>query len=103
MNTFSKIAGATALAPTILTGTLGSSWAGAVPTNIGTVKTTQDAGVIPVRWGHRGFWGPGAIIGGVAPGLAGAAVAEGVDRPDAFGAYSHGPHAYHNDYYPGPD
>jgi hypothetical protein len=100
MNTFSKIAGATALAATMLTGTLGSSWAGAVPTNVGTVKSTPDAGVVPVRWGHRGWWGPGAIIGGVAAGLAGAAVAEGVYGPYAYGPYPYG--AYDYDYYPGP-
>jgi hypothetical protein len=100
MNTFSKIAGATALAATMLTGTLGSSWAGAVPTDVGTVKSTQDADVVPVRWGHRGWWGPGAIIGGVAAGLAGAAVAEGVYGPYAYGPYPYG--AYDYDYYPGP-
>ena len=100
MNTFSKIAGATALAATMLAGTLGSSWAGAVPTNVGTVKATQDAGVVPVRWGHRGWWGPGAIIGGVAAGLAGVAVAEGVYGPYAYGPYPYG--AYDYGYYPGP-
>ena len=103
MNTFGKIAGATALAATMLTGTLGSSWAGAVPTNVGTVKSTQDAGVVPVRWvGHRGgFWGPGAIIGGVAAGLAGAA-AYGAYGPYAYGPYPYGGYAYDYDYNSGP-
>lgn len=104
MNTFSNIAGATTLAATILTGTLGPSWAGAVPTNVGAVKSTEAAGVVPVRWaGHRGgWWGPGAIIGGVAAGLAGAAIAEGVYGPYAYGPYPYGAYAYDYGYYPGP-
>jgi len=93
MNTFGKIAGATALAATMLAGTLAPSWAGALPVNSGAMQsqgTGQDTGVIQARWGGRGGWGPGLIVGGVAAGLAGAAIA------GAYGpyGYGYGPSAY---------
>ena len=93
MNTFGKIAGATALAATMLAGTLAPSWAGALPVNSGAMQsqgTGQDTGVIQARWGGRGGWGPGLIVGGVAAGLAGAAIA------GAYGpyGYGYGPYAY---------
>jgi hypothetical protein len=45
---------------------------------------------IQARWvGHRG-WGPGAVIGGIAAGIAGAAIADG-----AYGYYApYGPYAF---------
>ena len=60
-----------------------ASFAAPVPTSTVAVKDAVASQTIDVRWHrHRGFW-PGAIIGGLALGIAGAALAAPYyyDRP----------------------
>jgi hypothetical protein len=89
MNLVSKRASAALLATTIVAV---PSWAGAAPVNAGAMKSANaHGGVIQARWaGHRFGWGPGAVVGGIAAGIAGAAIADG-----AYGYYApYGPYAY---------
>jgi hypothetical protein len=76
------------------------SVAAPVPSNSAAVKAAAPAAVTDVRYfRHRGF-GPGAVVGGLALGLAGAALA----APYYYGpgyAYDYGPDYYGYDYAPG--
>jgi hypothetical protein len=89
MTLISKLASAVLLAATMVAV---PSWAGAAPMNAGAMKSADTNPIVQARWvGHRGGWGPGAVVGGIAAGIAGAAIADG-----AYGYYGpYGPYAYY--------
>jgi hypothetical protein len=91
MNTFGRRVSTTALAATMVIGALVPSMAGPLPANSAAIKSQGSVAIEQARWvGHRG-WGPGLVFGGIAAGLAGAAIADGVYGPYAYG---YGPYAY---------
>lgn len=91
MNLFSKQASAALLATTIVAI---PSWVSAAPVNAELMKSSDAHGITQARWvGHRFGFGPGAVIGGIAAGIAGAAIADG-----AYGYYyAPGPYAYYDE------
>jgi hypothetical protein len=80
------------------------SWAGAAPLNAGVMKSADSHNMIQVRWaGRRLGWGPGAVVGGIAAGIAGAAIADGTYGYYApFGPYEPGYVYGYGPYWGGP-
>ncbi len=91
------IAGALALAAS-------AASAAPVPTNTAAVKSAVAGQTTQVRFWHHGFFGPGPFIGGLALGLAGAAIAAPYYWDGPAYAYAPGPvyYDYGYAYAPGP-
>lgn len=73
------------------------TWAAPVPSNTAAVKAAVSTPTTEVRFRHRGF-GPGVAFGGLALGLAGAALAAPYyyAPPPSYG-YAYGPDYYYGD------
>jgi hypothetical protein len=92
MRTFTTTASAMALVGTMIT-SLSAASAGTLPVNSANAKPADSGQVIQARFvGHGRAFFPGAVIGGIAAGIAGAAIADG-----AYGYYGPYPYGY---YYP---
>jgi hypothetical protein len=85
----------------VITGALAPAWAGALPANPHALTATNDGNVIKARWVHH-RWFPGAVVGGLAAGIIGSAIAGSAYpyyEPYPYG-YAYDP--YYGPYYPGP-
>jgi hypothetical protein len=107
MSTFGRIASTAAIAATMIGGGLAPSWAGALPANPDLVNAVNsgnsDSRVIKARWIRHRFF-PGAVVGGIAAGIVGSAIASSAYpyyEPYPYGyGYAYDP--YDGPYYPGP-
>jgi hypothetical protein len=99
MRTFTTTASAIALVGTMLTG-LSAASAAALPVNSAKLADGQ---LIQARFVHRGrgFF-PGAVVGGLAAGIIGSAIADGAYGyygPYPYGYYGYGPYPYGGPYW----
>lgn len=75
------------------------TWAAPVPSSTAAVKAAAAVPTTEVRYWHRGF-GPGAVFGGLALGLAGTALAAPYYYSEPYGyGYGYGPRYYGPGYY----
>jgi hypothetical protein len=96
MTRTAKTAIAAGLAGALTMATTAPTWAAPVLSSTAAVKTADPLPTTEVRYWHHGF-GPGAAIGGLALGLAGAAVAApyyGYGYPGYGPGYAYGPGYY---------